>query len=60
MRVGIATHYGSSFDGMNKKNNGQNMDVLNRWKHVEDDENFIELKQDERVNYYAEKLGFEL
>ena len=32
---------GSSFDGLNYQNRAQNMDVMNRWKHFSNNEQFL-------------------
>ena len=58
MKIGVDRQYGSSFDGMNKQN-GQEMDVLNRWKCVKDNSNFKALRDNKQIIEYSEKLGFE-
>lgn len=58
MKIGMSKQHGSSFDNMKFKSNGQKMDVLNRWKAVEDNPSFKNLLKDEELRYYSEKMGF--
>jgi hypothetical protein len=60
MNIGVHNNRGSSFDGMQYKTAGQKMDVLNRWKEVEEDPDFQVVYQNEKVREYASRLGFEI
>ena len=60
MRIGVSRQYGSSFDGMQYQKSGQKMDVLNRWKQVEDDDRFQELLRNDELRHYASQNGFEI
>ena len=46
---------GSSFDGFKYKENPQKMDVLNRWKHFENDKNFMSIFDDEELVELSQK-----
>ena len=59
MKIGVGRAWGSSFDGMKKNGNAQNMDVLNRWKSVKDDPRFIKLCQNEELVEIAKSFGWE-
>ena len=58
MKVGINKSWGSSFDGMKKKDSAQSMDVLNRWKTIKDDPRFIELCQNDELTELADEFGW--
>jgi len=59
MKIGVGKLWGSSFDGMHKKHEAQDMNVLERWKRVAQDERFIRLLNNESVCDLAKKFGWE-
>jgi hypothetical protein len=60
MDIGIKNNRGSSFDGMSYKNNGQKMNVLNRWEGVKDHPSYREVAENEEVQKYARLLEFKI
>jgi hypothetical protein len=58
MKVGYEKSWGSSFDGMKKKQEGQSMDVLNRWERVKKDARFIEVCNNEKLQSLAKTFGY--
>lgn len=60
MKIGVGKKWGSSFDGMQSKESVRSMDVLNRWKQVEDHPSFKEMIENEELIHYANKVGFKI
>lgn len=60
MKIGYKNAWGSSFDGMKKSDNAQNMDVLNRWKNSASHENFKQLCNDQELKELANEFNWSI
>ena len=60
MKIGVGVRLGSSFDGMNLKDNAQKMKVLHRWKEFKDDSEFVKVlnMDDELIELSRNIFGY--
>ena len=59
MKIGVGKAWGSSFDGMTKKNKAQHMHVTERWKKMLDNEHFQQIYNDPEIELKANLIGME-
>jgi hypothetical protein len=59
MRIGHGRSWGSSFDGMKRKDSAQNMKVLSRWASEIDNPRFIKMSKNKEMIELSQRLGWE-